>query len=44
LLSYFGDGSHELFARASLELWSCWSQPPKYLGLQAWTSGTQLFF
>jgi hypothetical protein len=34
--------SPELFAQADLKLWSSWSQPLKYLGLQAWATITWL--
>jgi hypothetical protein len=36
--------SCELFARAGLQPRSSWSQPPKYLGWQVWTTGTQIFW
>jgi hypothetical protein len=33
-------GSHELGAQAVLKLQSLWSQPPKWLGLQVWVTGS----
>jgi hypothetical protein len=33
-------GSWEQVAPISLKLWSSWSQPPRYLGLQVWATGT----
>jgi hypothetical protein len=37
---YFGDGVLGLFAWAGLKPQSSWPQPPKWLGLQAWTTST----
>jgi hypothetical protein len=34
-------GSWELFACSGLKPWSSLFQPPNYLGLQAWATGTQ---
>jgi hypothetical protein len=34
--------SHELFSQAGLELWSSWSQPLRYLGLQTWATSVLL--
>jgi hypothetical protein len=34
--------SCKLFAQSSFELPFSWSLPPEYLGLQVWTTGTQL--
>jgi hypothetical protein len=32
--------SWDLYARIGLKPWSSWPQPPKQLGLQAWTTGS----
>jgi hypothetical protein len=36
-------GFCELFAQAGLKPWYSWPQPPQYLGLQAWATGTGSF-
>jgi hypothetical protein len=33
---FFKIGSRKLFAQADFELWSSWSLPPEYRGLQVW--------